>query len=200
MGKREWQELFSLCEPGLAPPGSYKKKLMGEDCPLSETFSKEQIRRRIAFYRELNELRDSLPRSTKDVEREYALYGWNHTTTVRVYMRETVARIAAELFYSDYDLVVENVNFRKKNGEKDKEHGCVLVQVRARESEIRALCEYIRPGSSYYVYDGEEKKYCPGNTALSEFIITKPEDPVQPKRFWRRSQSFVSDVVEPLLI
>ncbi len=196
MGKREWYELISLCEPKLAPPATYKKKLMGEDCPLSETFSEEQIRRRVAFYRELNEQRDTFPRTAGEVEREFALYGWDHTTTVRVYMRETVTRIAAELFYSDYDLVVENVNFRKKNGERDKDHGCVLFHVRAQESEIRALCEYIRPGSSYYVYDGEEKKYLPGNTALSEFIITKPEDPLQPKRFWRRSQSFISEVVE----
>jgi hypothetical protein len=196
MGKREWHELITLCEPRLAPPASYKKKLRGEDCPLSETFSEEQIRRRVSFYSELNERRDKIPRKAQVVEREFVLYGWNHTTTVRVYMRETVSRIAAELFFSDYDLVVENMNFRKKNGERDKDHGCVLFHIRARESEIRALCEYIRPGSSYYVYDGEEKKYLPGNTALSEFIITKPEDPCQPKRFWRRSQSFVSDVVE----
>ncbi len=196
MEKRAQHDIVSICKPRLVPPATYQKKLFREECPLAETFSKEQIRKRISFYSELNQHRERISRNTPEVEKAFVLCGWDHTTTVRVYMRETVSRIAVELFFSDYDLYIENVNFRKKNGERDKDHGCVTVQVHARESEISALREYIRPGSSYYVYDGEEKKYCPGYTEKSEFIITKPEDPLQPERFWRRSQSFISNVVE----
>jgi hypothetical protein len=196
MQNREWHDLISICKPRLVSPATYQKKLFGEDCPLAETFSEEQIRKRISFYPELNQHRERIARNTPVLEKTFVLCGWDHTTTVRVYMRETVARIAAELFFSDYDLYIENINFKKKNGERDKDHGCVAVRVHARESEISKLREYIHPGSSYYVYDGEEKKYRPGNTGESEFIITKPEDPLQPERFWRRSQSFISDVVE----
>jgi len=196
MQNREQHDILSICKPRLAPPMTYKKKLFGEDCSLAETFSEEQIRRRISFYRELNHRRERISRNAPEVEKAFVLCGWDHTTTVRVYMRETVSRIAAELFFSDYDLVIENVNFRKKNGERDKNHGCVAVRVHARESEVSSLREYLHPGASYYVYDGEEKKYRPGDTEKSEFIITKPEDPLQPKRYWRRSQSFISDVVE----
>ena len=106
-------------------------------------------------------------------------------------MRETVQRIAAELFFSEYGLEVTNVYRADRDGIEDRNHGYVVVTVEATEGEIDALEEYIRPGASYFVYDGEESKYRKGDTAASEFIIVKTDEPVQPARFWRRNQSFI---------
>jgi hypothetical protein len=180
------------------PPDDYMKKTINEqgDCPLSETFTKEQVGSRIAFYRELNKKREKLPRYGVFTRRRFALYGWNNTTTVRVYMRETVENIAAQLFFSDFDISTENVYLKKENGSVDKDRGYVVFNVRATEQEIKALLEYIRPGASYLVYDGERSKYIAGDTKQSEFVITKPEGRQHPERFWRRSQSFIGRVEE----
>jgi hypothetical protein len=182
----------------IGPPEDYKKKIINhdDDWPLSETFTQEQIEKRIAFYQELNKKRKLLSKNSKLIERKFVLLGWNDKTTVRVYMRETVSKIAAELFSTAYELSVYNVNTKKDDGAIDKDRGYVVVTVKATKPEIKALLDYIKPGRTYYVYDGEEKKYIPGNTEKSEFIITKPEDPVQPERYWRRSQSFIFDVLE----
>ncbi len=179
-------------------PKGYRKKIINHGCdwPLSETFTRKQIEKRIAFYQELNKKRKSLSKDSQLIEKKFALFGWNNSTTVRVYMRETVSKIAAELFSSDYVLSVCNVNTKKNNGTIDKNRGYVVVTVKATKPEIKALLDYINPGKTYYVYDGEEEKYVPGNTEKSEFIITKPEDPRQPERYWRRSQSFIFNVRE----
>jgi hypothetical protein len=181
-------------EGRLRPPPGYRKKLVnrGGGCPLTDTFTREQVEARVAFFRELNAGRDGLPARGSTVRRLFNLYGWEDTTTVRVYMRETVSRIAAQLFRSDYRVSVRNVNRGDGEGNLDKDHGHVQVYVEAFEEEIKALLEYIKPGSSYYVYDGEKHKYVPGDTEASAFIITRPEDSRQPRCFWRRSQSFVS--------
>lgn len=177
-------------------PANYQKKLLGDgDCPLTDTFTPEQVDRRISFYKELNEKREHIPKASDIVEKKYALYGHDDTTTVRVYMRETASRIAAELFWSDFTVKVENVNKKTAAG-TDKDHGYVVVTVKATMPEIRALLEYLRPGSSYYSYEGEQSKYVAGDTSKSEFIITKTDDLKQPKRFWRRSQSFIAKVKE----
>lgn len=175
------------------PPPSYRKKLInqGGDCPLIRTYTEAQVSKRIAFYEELNEKRKQLPKEGNPVERRYILRGWEETTTVRVYMRETVSRIARELFWSVSRVSVENLN---EKGDKDR--GCAVLSVRATRPEIDALLEYIRPGAAYYVYDGEEGKYLAGDTERSEFIIVKVDDPVQPAAFWRRSQSFIAAVEE----
>ncbi|MBI5061080.1 MAG: hypothetical protein HZB67_02100 [Candidatus Aenigmarchaeota archaeon] len=174
------------------PPQNYEKKIFGRcDCPLTETYTPEQVRRKIAFYQELNEKRNSLEEAAP-IEKKFALYGWDDTTTVRVYMREAISKIAAELLMSNYTLSVENINRKTSDGKVDKDHGYVTVSIKAAPDEISALLEYIKPGSSYYVYDGEESKYIEGNTAESEFIIVKIDDPKQPKNFWRRNQSFVA--------
>jgi hypothetical protein len=199
MGGREQKptcDLSGLLRPrsaSLEPPRGYTKKIInsGGDLPLIETYTREQVDRRIAFYRELNSKRDGLPRAGPLSEKRLALYGWADTTTVRVYMRETVLKIAHELFWSLFAVSVENVHERE-----DKDRGYVLVSVRATEAEIMGLVEYIRPGAGFYVYDGEEAKYFAGNTAASEFIITKTDDPIQPARFWRRSQSFIAAMEE----
>jgi hypothetical protein len=175
------------------PPKGYVKKIVhpGQGCPLAETFSDVQVQKRISFYEELNRKRDRLKRDGKRRCKRFVLYGRDDTTTVRVYMRETVQRIAAELFYSDYVLEVTNVYRTGREGKEDRGHGYVVVTVEATEGEIEALEEYIHPGASYFVYDGEESKYTKGDTAASEFIIVKPDEPVQPARFWRRNQSFI---------
>jgi hypothetical protein len=177
----------------LKPPESYTKKVLnpGGDRPLVETYTRDQVDRRIAFYRELNGKRDETPRGGRPVEKRLALYGWEDTTTVRVYMRETVMKIARELFWSSGEVSVGNV----QEG-NDKDHGYVLVSVRATAAEILSLVEYIRPGAGFFVYDGEEDKYAAENTAASEFIITKVDDAVQPARYWRRSQSFIAAMEE----
>jgi hypothetical protein len=177
----------------LKPPESYIKKILnpGGDCPLILTYTRDQVDKRIAFYRELNAKRERMPRGGRPVEKSLALYGWEDTTTVRVYLRETVTKIAQELFVSNCQISVENV----REGE-DKDHGYVLVSVRATATEIHALVGYIRPGASFFVYDGEESRYVAGNTAASEFIVTKVDDPVHPTRYWRRSQSFIAAMEE----
>ena len=88
----------------------YQKKIVnrGPGCPLLDTYTAVQIAKRI-FCLELNEKREQLIRSGELATKRLALYGCDSTTTVRVYMRETVSRIAAELFYSDYSFSVENV-------------------------------------------------------------------------------------------
>jgi hypothetical protein len=189
--QRKWRKNISL-------PVGYRKKIVNndDDWPLSRTFTLKQIEKRIAFYQELNKKRNLLSKNSQPIEKKFALFGWNNSTTVRVYMRETVSKIAMELFSSDYVLSVCNINTMRDNGTIDKDRGYVLVTVKATKPEIKALLDYIKPGKTYYVYDGEEKKYIPGNTEKSEFIITKPEDPRQPKRYWRRSQSFIFDVRE----
>jgi hypothetical protein len=53
---------------------------------------------------------------------------------------------------------------------------------------------YLKAGSSYYVYDGEQSRYVAGKTDASEFIIVKPEETVQPEKYWRRSQSYIMRV------
>jgi hypothetical protein len=183
---------------GIKPPEGYKKKIIrrGESFPLIETFSSEQIARRVSFYHELNRRRAQLGAEGTPVVRRCALHGWENTTTVRVYLRETVIRIATELFNSDYEIEAKNVNWKLKNGGIDRDHGHVEVAVRAAASELAAFDEYIRPGASFYVYDGEEVLYVPGDTSASEFIIVKPDEPVQPQRYWRRSQSFISWIEE----
>jgi hypothetical protein len=175
------------------PPPGYRKKILnaGGDCPLSVTFSAEQIKRRIAFYGELNRRRRDLPRELRRVRRTVALLGWDDTTTVRVYMRETLSRIAAELFRPGFTLRVQNINYMDASGAVDRDHGHVVATIEAAEAEMRALFEYIRPGASFHVYDGEEARYIPGHTELSEFIITRPEDSLQPARYWRCSQSYI---------
>ncbi|HLC64729.1 MAG TPA: hypothetical protein VJI46_01240 [Candidatus Nanoarchaeia archaeon] len=180
------------------PPVGYQKKLVheNESCPLSETFSRGQIERRIAFYEELNRKREGIPREKRLVERVFALYGWEDTTTVRVYMRETVSRIALQLFFSDFSIFVDNVNRKIPDGSTDKDYGHVVVRVRATNREIEEILDYIKPGSSYYVYDGEKSKYVKGNTSASEFIVTKTDGPQQPRKFWRRNQSFISRIEE----
>ena len=187
-------------EKAVPPPG-YVKKIVnpGHDFPLSATFYPEQIEKRISFYRELNLQRERIVRRDTFIETRFALYGWDDTTTVRVYMRETVSKITAELFFSDYTLEVSNVLWKGADGRVDKDHGYVVITVRATEPEIDALAAYIHPGASYYVYDGEEAKYVAGDTASSEFIIVKPDEAVQPSRFWRRSQSFIARVETQLL-
>lgn len=178
----------------LRPPPGYRKKLVkpGEGCPLADTFTREQVEKRVAFHRELNARREHLPDRGMPVRGLFNLYGWEDTTTVRVYMRETVSRIAAQLFRSRYQVSVRNVNRLDRDGDIDKDHGYVQVFVEAFGEEIEALLEYMTPGATYYVYDGEKHKYVPGNTGASEFIITRPDDPLQPGCFWRRSQSFIS--------
>lgn len=174
----------------------YQKKLHGtKEAPLTKTFTSEQVKRRVAFYKELNERRDKIRETSGLVEKKYALYGMEDTTTVKVYMRETASRIAAELFRSDFSISVENVN-RVVSGEVDKDHGHVVLTVKATIPEIEALLDYLKPGSSYYTYEGEESRYVAGETSKSEFIITKVGDVQQPKEFWRRSQSFVERVEE----
>jgi hypothetical protein len=182
----------------LVPPAGYIKKIVNpeSDCPLTVTFTEEQIEKRVAFYRELNDLRTKLPKHAPPVQKTLALHGWKRTTTVRVYMRETISRIASQLCNSDYSILVENVNDLDGEGRIDKDHGFMVLSVRATVPDLTALFTYIRPGASYYVYDGERSKYIPGDTAASEFIVTRPEDPLQPLRFWRRSQSFISRIEE----
>jgi hypothetical protein len=179
-------------------PADYQKKIVnsGPGCALSETFTSTQISKRISFYPELNEKRKHLKRNRELVEKRFALYGWDNTTTVRVYMRETVSRIAAELFYSDYLLVVANVHSEFGDGTVDRNNGHVVVTLRATHPEIEALLEYLREGASYVVYDGERSKYVAGNSEASEFIIVKPDEALQPKRFWRRSQSYIKRIEE----
>jgi hypothetical protein len=176
------------------PPEDYVKKIVhpGQGRPLTETFSAEQVQKRVSFYEELNRKREEIRRDAETVQRRFALYGRDDTTTVRVYMRETVQKIAAELLFSDYRLEVSNIYRTDNDGREDKDHGYVAVAIRATEGEIEALEEYIHAGTSYFVYDGEESKYRKGDTAASEFIIVKPDEPVQPLRFWRRSQSFIA--------
>jgi hypothetical protein len=177
----------------LKPPERYEKKVLnpGGCRPLAETYTREQVDRRIAFYRELNGKRETIPRGGRPVEKRLALYGWEDTTTVRVYMRETVSKIAQELFWTPEAVSASNVYTAK-----DTDHGYVLVCVRATEAEILSLAEYVRPGAGYFVYDGEEGKYVEGNTSASEFIIVKPDDPIQPVGFWRRSWSFIAAMEE----
>jgi hypothetical protein len=179
-------------------PPNYRKKIVnsGSGRALTETYSSEQVRRRISFYKELNGKRDRLERCNESVTKRFALFGWDDTTTVRVYMRETVSRIAAELFYSDYTLTVENLYAEHADGTADRDHGRVVVTLCATKPEYHALMKYLVPGSSYYVYDGEKSKYVPGNTASSEFIIVKPGEKPQPEHYWRRSQSFIQHVQE----
>lgn len=197
MVARTMEEIIEELKVEARPPAGYEKKRLvpGGDFPLVKFFTPEQVRRKIAFYEELNEKREGIQKSGKVIEISLALHGWEDTTTVRVYMRETVMKIAAELFWSDYNISVQNVNKHKDDGRLDKDHGYVLLRVKATEPEIIALFEYIRPGASYYVYDGEESKYVPGKTEESEFIITKIDDPHQPPGYWRRSQSFISRIV-----
>jgi len=40
----------------------------------------------------------------------------------------------------------------KEDGSIDKDHGYVLLRVKATEPEIVVLLEYIRPGASYSMY------------------------------------------------
>ena len=178
------------------PPKGYQKKIVNpaSDCPLTETFTPLQVAKRISFYRELNEKRKRVVRSNELVWKRFALYGWEDTTTLRVYMRETVSRIAAELFYSDYALTVKNVYSSSKNRKIDRDHGHVLVTLKATKYEIAALMHYLKAGTSYYVYDGEQSRYVAGNTDATEFIIVKPEETIQPKKYWRRSQSYIMRV------
>ena len=192
------EKLMQKSKTSAAPNTAYMKKIvyMGGDCPLSDTFTDEQIKRRVAFYQELNEKRKQLPHSNNYTERRFAVFGINDTTTVRVYMRETIENIAAQLFFSDFTISAHNVHRKKENGEIDKDLGHVVFTVRATEQEIEALLEYIRPKASYFVYDGERSKYVAGDTKRSEFVITKPDDRQKPNRFWRRSQSFIQRVEE----
>jgi hypothetical protein len=205
------------------PPPDYRKKIQrdGDDAPLSDTFTDEQLRRRVAFYEELRAQRERLRRrldgrhgdsssehsapakgtvspaaTPASLHRRLALLGHRETTTVRVYMRETVMRLAAELFPYRYALEVRNVRPRSADGSEDKDHGYVLVDVTATEEEIDALLAYLRPGSMYHVYDGERRKYVKGDTEASEFVITRPEDRQQPQHYWRRSTSFIAAVAE----
>ena len=174
-------------------PDDYRKKVVndGGDCPLENTFSAEQITRRVAFYEELNKKRERLSRHGRMTEQKFVVFGWEDTTTVRVDLRETIENIAKQLFFSDFRITVRNIHKKLPNGETDKDHGHVVFTVKAKEQEIEALIEYIKPGSSYFVYDGEHSKYTAGDTKRSVFVITKPGHPLQPERFWRRSRSFV---------
>lgn len=191
------QSIDHLFNQSAIPPSDYEKKFLGDcDCPLTVTYTPEQVKKKISFYQELNEKRDSLPKGLELIYKKFALYGWEDTTTVRVYMRETISKIAAELFASDFTISVSNVNKKTPDNKVDKDHGYVIISVKATEQEINALMEYLKPGSSYYVYDGEKAKYIEGNTAKSEFIIVKVAEPKQPKKFWRRSQSFVARIEE----
>jgi hypothetical protein len=198
MDNRKKEKSTNRVKAEVFPPKGYTKKIInpGGDCPLSQTFSQEQVKRRIAFYQELNIQRKLLKRKAGLVQKKYALIGWKDTTTVHVYMRETISKIVQELFFSEYVLSVENVSIKRENGALDKERGYVSLSLSATEPEIEALLRYIIPGASFFVYDGEKLKYVAGNTAKSEFIITKLEDPQQPERFWRRSQSFIYRVLE----
>jgi hypothetical protein len=198
MDNRKKEKFTNRVKAEIFPPKGYIKKIInpGGDCPLSQTFSQDQVKRRIAFYQELNIQKKLLKRKTGIVHKKYALIGWKDTTTVHVYMRETVSKIVQELFFSEYVLSVENVSIKRENGALDKERGYVSLSLSATEPEIEALLRYIIPGASFFVYDGEKLKYVAGNTAKSEFIITKLEDPQQPERFWRRSQSFIYRVLE----
>jgi hypothetical protein len=179
-------------------PARYRKKIVnrGSGRPLSKTYTATQIAKRISFYAELNRKRGSLERTDRVVEKRFALYGWDDTTTVRVYMRETISRITAELFHSKYALTVSNVYQESRDGNIDRGHGHVVVTVRATQPEIDALLQYIGEGASYFVYDGEKSKYSAGNTDASEFIIVKPDENLQPENFWRRSQSFIARIEE----
>ena len=181
-----------------APPPGYRKKIVNEDgdCPLEKTYSGKQIEKKIAFYEELNRRRDTLRRQGETVERKFAIYGFEDTTTVRVYMRETIEKIAAELFFSDFRVTARNIYPKKETGEIDKDHGYVEATVRATKQEIEALFEYIRPGASYCVYDGERATYVAGETRKSLFIITKPDGCPKPENFWRMSRSFISRIEE----
>ena len=176
----------------------YRKKIINLDCdcPLFYTFTSEQIRKKISFYKELNNIRDKLPQETEQIEKQFAIYGWKDTTTIRVYMRETIEKIANELFVSDYAISVKNIHPEKSNGEIDRDHGHVYFTIRATVLEIEALLKYIKPGASYFVYDGEQSKYVAGDTRASEFIITKPSEQNQPEQYYRRSQSFISRIEE----
>jgi len=176
-----------------SPPKGYCKKIVNPalDCPLTVTFSPLQIAKRISFYHELNEKRKQLIQCDELVSNRFALYGWDDATTVRVYMRETVSHIAAELFYSDYALTVENVYSSSEDGKIDRDRGHVVVTLKATRYETAALMRYLKAGTSYYVYDGEQSRYVAGNTDASEFIIVKPEETLQPKKYWRRSQSYI---------
>ncbi|MFC1769184.1 hypothetical protein ACFLZX_05460 [Nanoarchaeota archaeon] len=178
---------------GEVEPINYQKKLVnpGMDCPLSETFSEDQMEKRIAFYRDLNEMRETLEREDKLIQRKFILYGWQDTSTVKVFLRETISRICEELFYSNYELSLDNINAKNEDGSKDKDHGHVILTVKATNPEIKALLGYIKPGSSFYVYNGEESKYVKGDTDATELIITRAEDKLQPQKFWRRSQSYI---------
>jgi hypothetical protein len=179
-------------------PRGYRKKIVnpGPGRPLTDTFTADQVEKRISFFRELNEKRERLERSGDFETRRFALYGFEDTTTVRVYMRETVLRIAAELFFSNYSLSVENVYVRHGDGSHNRDYGHVQVTVCATRAEIDALLEYLEEGSSYYVYDGERARYVAGNTEASQFIIVKPDETMQPVSFWRRSQSYLYRVEE----
>ncbi|UCB45746.1 MAG: hypothetical protein JSV25_16330 [Spirochaetota bacterium] len=189
---------MKLNEKSSYPPQGYKKKIVHPNgsCPLSHSFTQEQIERRISFYEELNETRDKSPHATEQIEKQFAIYGWKDTTTIRVYMRETIEKIANELFISDYSICVRNVHPEKNNVEIDRDHGHVHFIIRATVAEIEALLKYIKPGASYFVYDGEQSKYVAGDTSASEFIITKPSEQNQPERYFRRSQSFISRIEE----
>ena len=190
---RSLYENLGQAEPKCeTPPPEYKKKIInpGGDYPLSRWFSPEQIARRITFYEDLNRKRDGLCRKGPWVRRRVRLYGWDDTTTVRVYMRETVGRICRELFFSDYGLEVTNVYPDRA----DRDHGHVEFTVHATAGEVDMLLSYLAPGASYFVYDGEEARYVPGDTASSDFIIAGADDPVRPLRYWRRSQSFIGRV------
>jgi hypothetical protein len=80
---------------GSLPRRGYRKKLIdpGGSFPLQRTYTGEQLRRRLSFYEELQRRREELPRDTPRQCRCFDLLGWQDTTTVRVYLRETVARI-----------------------------------------------------------------------------------------------------------
>jgi len=147
----------------------------------------------------LNQKRDQISKNSIDnskiISRKFALFGYQDTTTVRVYMREIVSKIVAELFFSNYSIVVENVN-PVVGGKIDKDHGYVVFSVKATRLEIEMLLDYIKPGASFYVYDGHESKYSSGDTSNSEFIITKINDTHQPKKFWRRSRAFIARIKE----
>ncbi len=198
MDNRKKEKSSDPVKAEVIPPEGYIKKIVNPvgDCSLLKTFSQEQVKRRIAFYQELNAKRRLLKRKSGIVQNKYALMGWKDTTTVHVYMRETVSKIAQELFFSEYFLSVENVSIDRGNGTLDEDRGYVSLTIRATEPEIEALLSYIKPGASFFVYDGEKSKYVAENTAKSEFIITKPEGPQQPQEFWRRSQSFIYRVLE----
>ena len=109
-------ELLDQNEQDIQLPSGYRKKIINThgDCSLSETFSSEQIKRRTAFYKEINAKRDKIPVIPGLINKKYSLYGWDETTTIRVYMRETVTKIVSELFSSNYSLSVTNVNYKNE--------------------------------------------------------------------------------------